>query len=112
MQPTSNISGSLWWFRNSLRNGLGFSRLFGFRPDLTRTDGKRPDGKSLIPWSNGKPLVWDVTVTDTLANTYVYASSQNAGAAAAAAETRKQTKYSHLSTNYNFTPIALETFGT
>ena len=79
--------------------------------DLTRTDGKRPDGKSLIPWSNGKPLVWDVTVTDTLASTYVSASSQNAGSAAAAAETRKITKYSHLSTNYNFIPIALETFG-
>ena len=79
--------------------------------DLTRTDGKRPDGKSLIPWSNGKPLVRDVTVTDTLANTYVSASSPNAGAAAAAAETRKITKYSHLSTNYNFIPIALETFG-
>ena len=79
--------------------------------DLTRKDGKRPDGKSLIPWSNGKTSVWDVTVTDTLASTYVSASSQNAGAAAAAAETRKYTKYSHLSTNYNFIPIALETFG-
>ena len=47
--------------------------------DLTRTDEKRPDGKSLIPWSNGKPLVWDVTVTDTVGNTYVSVSSQNAG---------------------------------
>ena len=51
-------------------------------------------------------------MTDTLASTYVSASSQNAGAAVAATETRKYTKYSHLSTNYNFTPIALETYGT
>ena len=50
-------------------------------------------------------------MTDTLASTYVSAYSQNAGAAAGAAETRKHTKYSRLSTNYNFIPIALETFG-
>ena len=47
--------------------------------ELARTDGKRTDGKGLIPWSKGKPLVWDVMVTDTLASTYVSASSRNAG---------------------------------
>ena len=30
--------------------------------NLSRSDGKRPDGPILIPWSKGKPLVWDVTV--------------------------------------------------
>ena len=29
---------------------------------LYRTDGKRPDGVTMIPWEMGKQLVWDVTV--------------------------------------------------
>ena len=29
---------------------------------LYRTDGKRPDGLTMIPWGMRKKLVWDVTV--------------------------------------------------
>jgi hypothetical protein len=29
---------------------------------LSRDDGKRPDGMTLVPWNKGQPLVWDVTV--------------------------------------------------
>ena len=36
-------------------------------PGLNRGDGKRPDGMTLIPWSRGQSLVWDVTVVDALA---------------------------------------------
>ena len=34
---------------------------------LYRTDGKRPDGVTMIPWKMGKQLVLDVTVVDALA---------------------------------------------
>ena len=34
---------------------------------LLRSDARRPDGLTLVPWSNGKMLTWDATVTDTLA---------------------------------------------
>ena len=33
-------------------------------PGLSRVDGKRPD---VMPWSAGKPLVWDATCSDTFA---------------------------------------------
>jgi len=42
-------------------------------------DGKRPDGLSLIPWQNGKPLAWDVTVASTLAESYVEAAARESG---------------------------------
>ena len=34
---------------------------------LVRTDGKRPDGLTLVPWGDGRCATWDVTVTDTVA---------------------------------------------
>ena len=80
--------------------------------DLFRSDGKRPDGKTLIPWSQGKPFVWDVTVVDTVADSYLLASSRTAGAAAELAESKKSAKYTNLGQHHIFVPIAFETFGT
>ena len=34
---------------------------------LDRADGKRPDGTTMVPWSNGRLLVWDATCVDTIA---------------------------------------------
>ena len=34
---------------------------------LDRADGKRPDGITMIPWSNGRLLVWDATCVDIFA---------------------------------------------
>ena len=56
--------------------------------------------------------MWDVTVVDTLADTYVNASSRNAGAASELAEMRKSDKYSKLGPHHIFVPIAFETVGT
>ena len=39
---------------------------------LNRTDGKQPDGLTLIPFQSGKALTLDVTVTHTLAESYTH----------------------------------------
>jgi len=56
---------------------------------LSRSDEKRPDGLSLVPWEAGKPLTWDVTVICPLADSYVAAAARDAGSAAEEAATRK-----------------------
>ena len=78
---------------------------------LSRSDGKRPDGLTLVPWSRGRPLVWDLTVPDTLAPSYRAQASTAAGNVAKAAEIRKQSKYSSLSSSYSFSPISIESMG-
>jgi len=64
-----------------------------------------------VPWKAGRALVWDATVVDTLAPSYVAASATRAGAAAEIAEERKNSKYSFLNDNHLFVPIAFETMG-
>jgi hypothetical protein len=56
-------------------------------------------------------MTWDVTVTDTMAESYVASTSTMAGAAAESAADRKQLKYQSLAATHTFVPIALETFG-
>src|SRR5450631_1253865 len=63
---------------------------------LCREDGKRPDGVSLIPWREGKPLLWDITCVDTFAKSHLSSSSSLAGSAATKAEERKRLKYHSL----------------
>jgi hypothetical protein len=79
---------------------------------LFRSDGKRPDGLTLIPWRDGRCATWDVTVTDTVAASYLHATSCTAGSAAEAAASRKEDKYVEISSSsYHFFPLAFETFG-
>src|SRR6218665_1146939 len=78
---------------------------------LLRSDGKRPDGITLIPWKAGKSLVWDAMVIDTLAPSYLTASAAQSGAAAAIAEDRKMQKYHAFLQDHVFIPQALETMG-
>ena len=51
-----------------------------------RTDGKRPDGLTLVPWQSGRSLFWDETVICPLAKSYVTGYAREAGAAAELAE--------------------------
>ena len=69
----------------------------------------RPDDLTLIPWSLGKCLTWDVTVIDTLAPSNLDHSIHVAGSAAEAAAEFKNRKYSALSRFHQFVPFALET---
>ena len=78
---------------------------------LSRSDSKRPDGLTLVPWERGKPLVWDATVPDTLAPSYRSVAVSNTGAVAALAEPKKASKYSTLPSSYSFVPVAIESFG-
>jgi hypothetical protein len=51
--------------------------------------------------NKGQPLVWDVTVVDTLADSYVLKTSEVSGFAAEMACKRKHNKYrSIISSNY------------
>ena len=57
---------------------------------LSREDGKRPYGMRLIPWQGEKNVIWDVTVTDTIADFYLHLSTACAGSAAEGAASRKE----------------------
>ena len=78
---------------------------------LYRTDGKRPDGITVVPWKKGKLLIWDATCPDTFASSYSSSATREAGAVAALAEERKTAKYAHLNPTHAFTPVAIETSG-
>ncbi|XP_063359880.1 uncharacterized protein LOC134658517 [Cydia amplana] len=78
---------------------------------LSATDGKRPDGCTLVPWSLGRPLAWDATCVDTLAPSHVEGSARKPGTAADQAQTLKRRKYAFLTDRYDFAALAIETLG-
>ncbi|XP_011555023.3 uncharacterized protein LOC105386209 [Plutella xylostella] len=78
---------------------------------LSRTDGKRPDGLTMIPWERGRCLLWDATCVCTFAPSHVASTSLTPGAAAEEAARLKCQKYGPLLSSYIFAPLALETTG-
>jgi len=78
---------------------------------LSRDDGKRPDVLTVLPWANGRCMIWDFTCLDTLATSHLNRSVLFAGAAANEAERRKVVKYRSLSALYSFVPVAVELLG-
>ena len=60
--------------RNNMVNGIVWRAMQRAKirkakepPGLLRSDNKRSDGVTLIPWKQGKCLAWDVTMPDTYA---------------------------------------------
>ena len=66
---------------------------------------------TLVPWQSGKNAVWDITITDTLATSYLSSTSVTAGSAAELAASRKEEKYVEMTTTHTFVPLAFETLG-
>src|SRR6218665_3455480 len=79
---------------------------------LLRTDGKRPDGATLIPWSAGRYMAWDATVVHTFAASYLSQTAISAGSATEQAAVHKTAKYALLPATHVFVPIAFETLWT
>ena len=78
---------------------------------LCRQDGKRPDGLTIVPWANGRTLVWDVTCWDSFAPSNISKTSTQAGSLANFAASRKRALYDELAVTHIFQPIAFESTG-
>ena len=62
---------------------------------LSHSDGRRPEGMSMVSWISGKLLVWDATCSDTYALSNIEVAVTGAGAVAEKSE-QHICKYSHL----------------
>jgi len=69
------------------------------------------DGVTLVPWSNGRCLTWDVMVPDTLVMSHLDRTSISSEAAAELAAVNKTMKYSDMLLDYHFVPVVVKTLG-
>jgi len=80
---------------------------------LSHSDGKRPEGLTLVPWKEGKPLTWGhSTVVCTVADSYVSGSARESGTAAKTVAQHKEAKYATLQGTHLFQPVVVESMGT
>lgn len=83
--------------------------LYNFKiNDISCSDGKRPDGLTLISRSRGKSLLKDAICVDTLAPPHLHETSKVAGSAATSAVNIKRNKYRDLLDRYMFVVFAVE----
>ena len=78
---------------------------------IARSDGRMPDGISVMPWKNGWALVWDATCPDTFAPLHVALAAREARLVASQAEKAKTQKQTLLGSSHYFVPVAIETSG-
>ena len=78
---------------------------------LTKTDGRRPDGSTIVPWSAGKCVLWDITFVDTMLPFHAAIFVSFAGLVDEQSSARKLAKYSELAISHIFIQIAIESFG-
>ena len=73
---------------------------------VCRSDGKRSDGMSLIPWSQCLSLLWEFTCSDTLTPSNLSTTASGANWLANSAESAKFRKHSSLIPSFHFSPLA------
>ena len=78
---------------------------------LCRSDRKRPDWLTLVPSQSGKSLTWDVTVVCPLADSYVASAAREARSVAEQAAVKKVNKFTALTADFHFEPVAVEMLG-
>jgi hypothetical protein len=80
---------------------------------LFRSDGKRPDGITTMPFTGGKRVIWDITCPDTFAESNISKAKAEVGRVAETAAKNKMNKYADLlrRPEYSFVPMAIETSG-
>ena len=66
---------------------------------------------SLIPWEEGRSILWDFTACHTLASSHLSLANQGAGKPACSSEELKRRKYASLSSSFLFAPVCIETLG-
>ena len=71
----------------------------------------RPDGVTIIPWSQGKCIAWDGKCHDSFATTNMPLTHTGTGLLANRAAEGKRDTYSELATMFTLIPIAIETTG-
>ena len=65
----------------------------------------------MVPWEQGKYLVWDATCIDTFCQLHSQRAAVEPEGAATHAEEEKAKKYAHLDSFYQFQQVAMETCG-
>ena len=78
---------------------------------LSRSDGKRTDGLTMMPWKQGRCMVWDLTRPDTLVPSHLNRAVTGPGAMATFAKDNKRLKCAVISRTRIFVPRAVETMG-
>ena len=78
---------------------------------LSLSDERRPDGQTLLPWSRGRPLVWDFTCLHRLAASYARKAVEKGSGVAEIGEERKRRTYADLEGQFLIQPVAVETLG-
>lgn len=74
---------------------------------LLHSDGKRPNGLTLIAWQAGKAPLWDVMIICPLAESYVNVAVQGTSTLVELAAAHKTAKYTKLACCYLFHPVVV-----
>ena len=78
---------------------------------LYRTDRKYPDGVTMVPWSNGRFLVWDTTCVHLLWLPLTGICQRSGWGSSTYRNWEGKENYANLDQAYQLQPIAVETCG-